>query len=87
MALFHKIAWTKKGSLPLLLLIIATLIESVDDIESVKAFIAPMLVLQVFLFQFLLVLSIKMSDIESVIVTFRIQPIMADSKSATFNET
>jgi hypothetical protein len=64
----------------------ATLIQSVCVIESAKAFIAPMLVLQVFLIQFLLVLSIKLRDINSMIVTFRIQQIMADSKSATFNE-
>jgi Na+/alanine symporter len=86
MVLFHKIAQMKKRILLLLLLIMATLIDSVDDIKSVKAFVVPMLMLQVFLIQFLLVLSIKMSDIESVIVNFRIQPIMADSKSATFNE-
>jgi hypothetical protein len=34
--LFHKIVQTKKGILPLLLLIMATLIESVDDMDEVS---------------------------------------------------
>jgi hypothetical protein len=36
MVLFHKIVQTKKGILPLLLLIMATLIESVDDMDEVS---------------------------------------------------